>query len=51
MRMLRDCGHWTRQQRPGEVSAAMIDFLAGLPTSRRFRATSKKCSGMSPFAT
>ncbi|WP_246791291.1 alpha/beta fold hydrolase [Bradyrhizobium commune] len=25
--MLRDCGHWTQQERAGEVSAAMIDFL------------------------
>jgi pimeloyl-ACP methyl ester carboxylesterase len=29
--MLRGCGHWTQQERPGEVSLAMIDFLRGLP--------------------
>jgi pimeloyl-ACP methyl ester carboxylesterase len=25
--MLRDCGHWTQQERAPEVSTAMIDFL------------------------
>lgn len=25
--MLPGCGHWTQQERPSEVSAAMIDFL------------------------
>ena len=25
--MLEGCGHWTQQERPNEVSAAMIDFL------------------------
>ena len=29
--MLPGCGHWTQQERPGEVSATMIDFLRGLP--------------------
>ena len=29
--MLPGCGHWTQQERPGEVNAAMIDFLRGLP--------------------
>jgi pimeloyl-ACP methyl ester carboxylesterase len=29
--MLRGCGHWTQQERPAEVSAAIIDFLRGLP--------------------
>ncbi|HTV89471.1 MAG TPA: alpha/beta hydrolase [Stellaceae bacterium] len=29
--MLPGCGHWTQQERPAEVSAAMIDFLRGLP--------------------
>jgi len=24
-------GHWTQQERPGEVSAAIIDFVRGLP--------------------
>jgi pimeloyl-ACP methyl ester carboxylesterase len=28
--MLPGCGHWTQQERPEEVSAAMIDFLGGL---------------------
>ncbi|MCG2637924.1 MULTISPECIES: alpha/beta fold hydrolase [Bradyrhizobium] len=28
--VLRDCGHWTQQERAGEVSAAMIDFLRSL---------------------
>ncbi len=26
-RMLPGCGHWTQQERPEEVNAAMIDFL------------------------
>jgi epoxide hydrolase A/B len=29
--MLPGCGHWTQQERPTEVNAAMIDFLRGLP--------------------
>ncbi|WP_426609383.1 alpha/beta fold hydrolase [Bradyrhizobium sp. McL0616] len=28
--VLRDCGHWTQQERAGEVRAAMIDFLRSL---------------------
>jgi pimeloyl-ACP methyl ester carboxylesterase len=28
--MLPGCGHWTQQERPGEVNAAMIGFLRGL---------------------
>jgi pimeloyl-ACP methyl ester carboxylesterase len=28
--MLPDCGHWTQQERPAEVSAAMIDFVRQL---------------------
>ena len=28
--ILRACGHWTQQERPGEVSTAMIEFLRGL---------------------
>jgi pimeloyl-ACP methyl ester carboxylesterase len=28
--MLPGCGHWTQQERVGEVNAAMIDFLRGL---------------------
>ena len=25
--MLRGCGHWTQQERPDEVNAALIEFL------------------------
>jgi pimeloyl-ACP methyl ester carboxylesterase len=28
--MLEGCGHWTQQERPAEVNAAMIDFLRQL---------------------
>jgi pimeloyl-ACP methyl ester carboxylesterase len=28
--MLSGCGHWTQQERPGEVNAAMLDFLKSL---------------------
>jgi pimeloyl-ACP methyl ester carboxylesterase len=28
--MLPGCGHWTQQERPNEVNAAMIEFLHGL---------------------
>jgi pimeloyl-ACP methyl ester carboxylesterase len=28
--MLPGCGHWTQQERPAEVSAAMLDFLRAL---------------------
>jgi pimeloyl-ACP methyl ester carboxylesterase len=28
--MLPGCGHWTQQERPDEVNAAMIGFLRGL---------------------
>ena len=31
IRMLPGCGHWTQQERPAEVSAAIIEFLRGLP--------------------
>ena len=31
IRMLAGCGHWTQQERPAEVSAAIIEFLRGLP--------------------
>jgi pimeloyl-ACP methyl ester carboxylesterase len=31
-RMLPGCGHWTQQERPDEVSAAMVDFLRDLPS-------------------
>ncbi len=29
-RLLPGCGHWTQQERPDEVSSAMLSFLAGL---------------------
>jgi pimeloyl-ACP methyl ester carboxylesterase len=29
--MLPGCGHWTQQERPEEVNAALIRFLRGLP--------------------
>lgn len=28
--MLPDCGHWTQQEKPAEVNAAILDFLAKL---------------------
>jgi pimeloyl-ACP methyl ester carboxylesterase len=28
--VLPGCGHWTQQERPDEVNAALIDFLTGL---------------------
>jgi pimeloyl-ACP methyl ester carboxylesterase len=28
--MLPGCGHWTQQERPGEVNAALIEFAKGL---------------------
>jgi pimeloyl-ACP methyl ester carboxylesterase len=28
--MLPGCGHWTQQERPREVNAAMVDFLRRL---------------------
>jgi pimeloyl-ACP methyl ester carboxylesterase len=28
--MLSGCGHWTQQERPEEVTAAVVDFLGGL---------------------
>jgi pimeloyl-ACP methyl ester carboxylesterase len=27
---LPGCGHWTQQERPGEVNDALLDFLGGL---------------------
>ena len=30
IQMLPGCGHWTQQERPGEVSAAIIEFVRGL---------------------
>lgn len=31
IRMLPGCGHWTQQERPAEVNAAIIEFLRSLP--------------------
>ena len=28
--LVKDCGHWTQQEKPDEVNAALIDFLADL---------------------
>jgi pimeloyl-ACP methyl ester carboxylesterase len=28
--LLEGCGHWTQQERPGEVSQAVISFLGEL---------------------
>nr|WP_202446985.1 alpha/beta hydrolase [Streptomyces sp. SID5468] len=29
--VLTGCGHWTQQERPAEVNAALLEFLDGLP--------------------
>lgn len=29
--ILPGCGHWTQQERPEEVNAALVEFLGGLP--------------------
>jgi len=31
--VLRGCGHWTQQERPAEVNAALLDFLARIDGS------------------
>jgi len=31
IQMIPGCGHWTQQERPNEVNAAIIDFLRSLP--------------------
>jgi pimeloyl-ACP methyl ester carboxylesterase len=31
IRILPGCGHWTQQERPAEVNAAIIEFLRSLP--------------------
>jgi pimeloyl-ACP methyl ester carboxylesterase len=28
--ILPGCGHWTQQERPGELNDALLDFLAAL---------------------
>jgi pimeloyl-ACP methyl ester carboxylesterase len=30
IRMLPGCGHWTQQERPAEVNAAIVEFLRSL---------------------
>ncbi|MDA9497096.1 alpha/beta fold hydrolase [Bradyrhizobium sp. CCBAU 11357] len=32
IRMLPGCGHWTQQERPNDVSAALIEFVRALPS-------------------
>jgi len=31
IQMLAGCGHWTQQERPNEINAAILDFIRGLP--------------------
>jgi pimeloyl-ACP methyl ester carboxylesterase len=31
--ILPGCGHWTQQERPAEVNAAVLEFLRALATS------------------
>jgi pimeloyl-ACP methyl ester carboxylesterase len=31
VRILPGCGHWTQQERPSEVNAALLDFIRDLP--------------------
>jgi pimeloyl-ACP methyl ester carboxylesterase len=31
IQMLPGCGHWTQQERPNEVNAALLEFIRGLP--------------------
>jgi pimeloyl-ACP methyl ester carboxylesterase len=30
--MLPGCGHWTQQERPNEVNAALVEFIRALPS-------------------
>jgi len=32
IRMIAGCGHWTQQERPNEVNAAIIEFIRSLPS-------------------
>ena len=32
IQMVPGCGHWTQQERPSEVNAAIIDFVRSLPS-------------------
>ena len=34
--VLPGAGHWTQQERPAEVNAALLDFLAGIDRAARF---------------
>jgi pimeloyl-ACP methyl ester carboxylesterase len=31
IQMLPGCGHWTQQERPNEVSTALVEFIRALP--------------------
>jgi epoxide hydrolase A/B len=31
--LLPGCGHWTQQERPTEVNAELLAFLASLPSA------------------
>jgi len=33
--VLPGCGHWTQQERPAEVNAALLDFLSDIDGSAR----------------
>ena len=33
--LLDGCGHWTQQERPAEVDALLLEFLAGAGLIRR----------------
>lgn len=37
LHLVEGAGHWVQQERPGEVASLLIEFLAGLPASRRAR--------------
>ena len=30
--LVRGCGHWTQQERPNDVSAALVEFIQALPS-------------------
>ena len=32
IQMLPGCGHWTQQERPNEVSMALVEFIQALPS-------------------
>jgi pimeloyl-ACP methyl ester carboxylesterase len=32
IQMIKDCGHWTQQEKPDDLSAILVDWL-----TRRFR--------------